>query len=103
MGRGTRWKGTAGDHKGPPMRIKLRMAGVSRRGEGGWDVDGRALVAARRSPLLGLDVAVPNPRAATRAPTPPNSSPAPTRDPSQCRFLFWLLLRLMRLLADKSA
>src|SRR5438270_11318576 len=84
------------------MRIKLRMAGVSRRGDGGWDVDGRALVVARRRPLLGLDVAVPHPRAATRAPTPPNSSPAPTRDPSLGRFLFWLLLRLMRIRADKS-
>src|SRR5437588_2720683 len=31
--------------KSAVMRIKLRMAGVSRRGEGGWDVDGRALVA----------------------------------------------------------
>src|SRR5437588_12240016 len=50
---------------------------------------------ARCRPLLSLDVAVPHPRAATRAPTPPNSSPAPTRDPSLGRFLFWLLLSLM--------
>src|SRR5205807_9178577 len=83
--------------------IKRGRAGVWRRGGGAWDGDGRALVAARRSPLPGLDVAVPHPPAATRAPTPPNSSPAPTRDPSLGRFLFWLLLRLMRILADKSA
>src|SRR5947209_6753910 len=35
------------------------------------------------------------PRAATRAPTPPNSSPAPTRDPSLGHFLFLLPLSLM--------
>src|SRR5712692_9118933 len=34
------------------IRINLRMAVVSRRGEGGRDVDGWALVAARRSPWL---------------------------------------------------
>src|SRR2546421_9093662 len=35
------------------------------------------------------------PRAATRAPPPPNSSPAPTRDPSPGHFLFLLPLSLM--------
>ena len=33
------------------------MAGVSRRGESGWDVDGWALVVARCSPLPGLGTA----------------------------------------------
>src|SRR5205807_6398418 len=32
---------------------------------------------------------VPHPRAATRAPTLPNSSPAPTRDTSPAHFLFF--------------
>ena len=30
------------------------MAGISRRGEGGGDVDGRAFMVARRGPLPGL-------------------------------------------------
>ena len=94
-----------------PIRINLRTAGISRRGEGGWDVDGWALVVARRSPLPGLDIAaatcspgrVPHPRAATRAPTLPNSSPAPTRDPSPDHFLFFCFsLGLMPIGCDKS-
>jgi hypothetical protein len=47
-----------GGHEGPLISIKLRMAGISRRGEGGWDLDGWALVVARRSPLPGLGIAV---------------------------------------------
>src|SRR6266487_234232 len=39
------------------IRINQRTAGISRRGEGGWDVDGWALVVARRSPLSRLDIA----------------------------------------------
>src|SRR6266550_5995054 len=46
---------------------------------------------------LGLGIIALHPRAATRAPTPPNSSPAPTRDPSLGHFLFLLLLSLMRI------
>src|SRR5712692_1512338 len=46
---------------------------------------------------LGLGIRALHRQAATRAPTPPNSSPAPTRDPSPGHFLFLLPLRLMRI------
>ena len=59
-----------GDHKGPPWVPSSAIA---------WPGQGNGIP----------------PRAATRAPTLPNSSPAPMRDPSHGHFLFLLLLRLM--------
>ena len=50
---------------------------------------------------LGLDIRALHRRAATRAPTPPNSSPAPTRDLSLGHSLFLLLLSLMPIGEDK--
>ena len=90
------------------IRIKLRMAGVSRRGEGGWDVDGWALVVARRSPLPGLDIAVPQTGFPTHGrPQGPHPYPTPLPPLRETRrltiFSFLLLLRLMRIRADKSA
>src|SRR6266700_1120882 len=78
---------TKGDRKGRPRGINLSgMREISRRGGGGvdagWGVG--ALVAARRGPacLPAHPCRSLPPRAATRAPTPPNTTPAPTRDPS---------------------
>jgi len=36
--------------------INLRTAGISRRGEGGWDVDGWAFMVARRAFLVPVHV-----------------------------------------------
>src|SRR5207248_6197818 len=52
---------------------------------------------------LGLDIRALHRRAATRAPTPPNSSPAPTRDLSLGHSLFLLLLSLMPIGEDKPS
>src|SRR5205823_3297862 len=82
------------------------MAGISRRGEGGWDGDGWALVVARRSWASQSPL-----RAATRAPTlylsPRQDAQLLSRpyapDRVYGRFLFLLLLRLMPIGRDKSA
>ena len=67
------------------------MAGISRRGEGGGDVDGRAFMVARRSPLPGLDNAA-------------ESHPlAYVRRPVLTIFSFSLLLGLISIRACKSA
>src|SRR5437588_12932667 len=84
------------------IRINLRTAGISRRGEGGWNVDGWALVVARRSPLPGLDIAVPQ----TGFPAPgrpqgPQPYPTPLPPLRETRrltiFSFLFHLRLMRI------
>src|SRR5207248_1071241 len=81
---------TTGRNELRPIGINLRMAGVSRRGEGGGEWTGGPLWSPAVAPCLAwTSQRHPHLRAATRAPTLPNSSPAPTRDPSPDHFLFF--------------